>query len=150
MCNHDDESSIPVNYSSSSRLRLRSVECSVRSMRGGFIFRNRRPLLKVHHGQCLYCNSDGRVACNPARSNIVSSLVTVTTVTVTAIPGWICSGLIRACTHVKRSLHRTEMQCRIDIFHYGSNCPSRALTKLLSSCVVVAVPAELLVTALTF
>jgi hypothetical protein len=26
---------------------------SMRSMRGGFIFRGRRPLLKVHHSQCL-------------------------------------------------------------------------------------------------
>jgi hypothetical protein len=26
---------------------------SMRSMRGGFIFRNRGPSLKVHHGQCL-------------------------------------------------------------------------------------------------
>jgi hypothetical protein len=26
---------------------------SMRSMRGGFIFRSRGPSLKVHHGQCL-------------------------------------------------------------------------------------------------
>jgi hypothetical protein len=26
---------------------------SMRSMRGGIIFRNRGPSLKVHHGQCL-------------------------------------------------------------------------------------------------
>jgi hypothetical protein len=25
----------------------------MRSMRGGFVFRNRRPSLKAHHGQCL-------------------------------------------------------------------------------------------------
>jgi hypothetical protein len=33
-------------------MALRSMR-SMRSMRGGFIFRNRGPSLKVHHGQCL-------------------------------------------------------------------------------------------------
>ena len=28
------------------------TQCSIRSMRGGIVFRNRGPSLKVHHGQC--------------------------------------------------------------------------------------------------
>jgi hypothetical protein len=38
--------------SRTSHRRVRSMR-SMRSMRGGFIFRNRGPSLKVHHGQCL-------------------------------------------------------------------------------------------------
>ncbi len=52
---------------------------SMRSMRGGFIFRNRGPSLEVHHGQHLASMSLTLVT-----SRIVVSLITVTvTVTVT-------------------------------------------------------------------
>ncbi len=37
----------------SGRLRNRGPFTSMRSMRGGFILRNRGPSLEVHHGQCL-------------------------------------------------------------------------------------------------
>jgi hypothetical protein len=52
---------------------MRSM-CSMRSMRGGIIFRNWGPLLKVHHGQCLTRmtkhdsgESPPRAACDSAK-----------------------------------------------------------------------------------
>jgi hypothetical protein len=84
----------------------------LRSMRGGFIFRNQGPSLKVHHGQCVTSmtkhdsgGSPPRAACNSAKQPHGKTAVTIMfTVTLFRLPyphAPHCSSLVNFCaSHV--------------------------------------------------
>ena len=49
---------------------------SMRSMRGGFIFRNGGPSLKVHHGQCLNMDNQSQTLLSHGHGHGVFILAT--------------------------------------------------------------------------